>query len=127
MSVSDGASAEPISAALEAQLAAVTEERDEYRKLVLHLREEIERLKRGLLGQKAERLPANDAQLSLMMLGLALGDGPATEPVTSPPDEEIVAAHTRRKPVRKPLPADLPRVQIEIVPPRSSASLTLSI
>lgn len=115
--MSDGASAEPISAALEAQLAAVTEERDEYRKLVLHLREEIERLKRGLLGQKAERLPANDAQLSLMMLGLALGDGPATEPVTSPPDEEIVAAHTRRKPVRKPLPADLPRVQIDIVPP----------
>ena len=95
--MSDGASAEPISAALEAQLAAVTEERDEYRKLVLHLREEIERLKRGLLGQKAERLPANDAQLSLMMLGLALGDGPATEPVASPPVEETVAAHTRRK------------------------------
>src|SRR5947209_4398692 len=30
-------------------------ERDEYRKLFLHLREENERLKRGLLGQKAER------------------------------------------------------------------------
>jgi transposase len=115
--VSSGESAEPIFAALEAQLAAVTEERDEYRKLVLHLREEVERLKRGLVGQKAERLPANDAQLSLMMLGLALGNTPATEPETPPPVEEIVAAHTRRKPVRKPLPAHLPRVQIEIVPP----------
>jgi len=116
--VSDGAFAEPISAALQAQLAAVTEERDEYRKLVLHLREENERLKRGLLGHKAERLPANDAQLSLMMIGLALQEGePATEPVASPPAEENVAAHTRRKPVRKPLPADLPRVQVEIVPP----------
>jgi transposase len=115
--VSSGASAEPISAALQAQLAAVTEERDEYRKLVLHLREEVERLKRGLVGQKAERLPANDAQLSLMMIGLALGSAPATEPEGPPPVEETVAAHTRRKPVRKPLPAHLPRVQIEIVPP----------
>ncbi len=115
--MSDGAFAEPISAALQAQLAAVTEERDEYRKLVLHLREENERLKRGLLGQKAERLPANDAQLSLMMIGLALHGEPATEPVAPPPAEENVAAHTRRKPVRKPLPADLPRVQVEIVPP----------
>ena len=115
--MSSGASAERISAALQAQLAAVTEERDEYRKLVLHLREEVERLKRGLVGQKAERLPANDAQLSLMMIGLALGSAPATEPEESPPVEETVAAHTRRKPVRKPLPAHLPRVQIEIVPP----------
>ena len=115
--MSSGASAEPISAALQAQLAAVTEERDEYRKLVLHLREEVERLKRGLVGQKAERLPANDAQLSLMMIGLALGSAPATEPEGPPPVEETVAAHTRRKPVRKPLPAHLPRVQIEIVPP----------
>jgi transposase len=114
--VSDGVSAEPISAALAAQLAAVTEERDEYRKLVLHLREEIERLKRGLLGQRAERLPANDAQLSLMMIGLVLGDGSATAPAP-PPVEQTVAAHTRRKPVRKPLPEHLPRVQIEIVPP----------
>lgn len=115
--MSNGAFAEPISAALQAQLAAVTEERDEYRKLVLHLREENERLKRGLLGQKAERLPANDAQLSLMMIGLALQGEPAIEPVAPPPAEENVAAHTRRKPVRKPLPADLPRVQVEIVPP----------
>jgi hypothetical protein len=115
--VSNGASAEPILAPLEAQLTAVTEERDEYRKLVLHLREEVERLKRGLVGQKAERLPANDAQLSLMMIGLALGPAPANEPETPPPVEENVAAHTRRKPVRKPLPAHLPRVQIEVVPP----------
>jgi transposase len=114
--VTDGASAEPISAALAAQLATVTEERDEYKKLVRHLREENERLKRGLLGQKAERLPANDTQLSLMMIGLALGTSSAPTP-TAPPAEQIVAEHKRRKPVRKPLPEDLPRVQIEIVPP----------
>jgi transposase len=115
--VTDGVAAEPISAALAAQLAVVTEERDEYRKLVLHLREENERLKRGLLGQKAERLPVSDAQLSLMMIGLALGDQAATTPVAPPPVEQTVAEHTRRKPVRKPLPEHLPRVQIAIVPP----------
>ena len=37
-------------------------ERDEYKKLYALLREENERLKRGLIGQKAERLPRNDAR-----------------------------------------------------------------
>ncbi|HET7133579.1 MAG TPA: hypothetical protein VFJ95_15100, partial [Gammaproteobacteria bacterium] len=50
-------------------------ERDEFKKLYLLLREENERLKRGLIGQKAERLPRNDAQLSLAVLGLMLGTG----------------------------------------------------
>jgi transposase len=120
--VSDGISVEQRLAALEAQLAAlvqersaIAQERDEYRKLVLHLREENERLKRGLLGQKAERLPKNDAQLSLAILGLALGgDADAAAP---PPAKQVVAEHTRAKPVRRPLPDDLPREQIEIVPP----------
>jgi hypothetical protein len=46
------------------------------------MREENERLKRGLLGKKAEKLPHNDAQLSLAILGLMLdgGDEPAPPP-----------------------------------------------
>jgi transposase len=116
VSVSGGISVEQRLTALEAQIAAVAEERDEYRKLVLHLREENERLKRGLLGQKAERLPKNDAQLSLLMLGLALG-GEADAPAPTPPPEQVVAEHTRAKPVRRPLPDNLPRERIEIVPP----------
>jgi transposase len=118
--VSDGVSVELRLAALEAQIVALVQERDEYRKLVLHLREENERLRRGLLGQKAERLPKNDAQLSLLMLGLALGGeaNPSTEASTPPtPATQVVAEHTRAKPVRRPLPDDLPRVQIEIIPP----------
>lgn len=99
-----------------AQGAKLAEERDEYKKLFLLLREENERLKRGLLGQKAERLPRNDAQLSLMMLGLSLGADEAAG-AEVPPVEQPVAAHARRKPVRKPLPENLPRVPIEIVPP----------
>ena len=116
--MSDGSFIEQRLAALEAQIAALAQERDEYRKLVLHLREENERLKRGLLGQKAERLPKNDAQLSLLMLGLTLGGGDADEPApTPPPAEQTVAEHTRAKPVRKPLPPTLPREEIEIIPP----------
>ena len=118
--MSDGVSVELRLAALEAQIVALVQERDEYRKLVLHLREENERLRRGLLGQKAERLPKNDAQLSLLMLGLALGGGAdgSTETSTPPPPAtQVVGEHTRAKPVRRPLPDHLPRVQIEIVPP----------
>lgn len=94
-------------------------ERDEYRTLVALLREENERLKRGLLGQKAERLPRNDAQLSLAILGLALGaPGTDSQPLAPPPPPtQPVAPHTRRKPVRKPLPPELPRVVIELTPP----------
>jgi hypothetical protein len=55
-----------------AQLRKVEDERDEYRKLVMLLKEQVERLRRGLLGQKAERLPRNDAQLSLAILGMGL-------------------------------------------------------
>ena len=115
--VSDGVSVELRLAALEAQIVALVQERDEYRKLVLHLREENERLRRGLLGQKAERLPKSDAQLSLLMLGLALEGEASAATETSSPPPQVVPEHTRAKPVRRPLPDDLPRVQIEIVPP----------
>ena len=92
-------------------------ERDEYKKLYLLLREENERLKRGLVGQRAERLPRNDAQLSLAMLGLMLGNG---ENPGAPPEDEAeqqIPAHTRKVPKRRTLPADWPRVTIELVPP----------
>jgi hypothetical protein len=49
---------------LEGSLEKVERSLDEYKKLVRLLQEENERLKRGLLGQKAERFSTNDAQLS---------------------------------------------------------------
>ena len=98
-------------------------ERDEYKKLYDLLREENERLKRGLLGQKAERLPTNDAQLSLAILGLMKQqDGESETPsddddaAVEPEPEQEVAGHTRRRPKRKPLPEDLPRIVIEMTP-----------
>lgn len=96
------------------QLAKVASERDEYRKLVHLLREEVERLKRGLLGQKAERVPKNDAQLSLAILELLEAGKPVVEPDAEPATETIT--YKRRKPVRRKFPENLPVVELEIVP-----------
>lgn len=107
--------------ALESQFAAhvskLERERDDYRKLVLLLQEENERLKRGLLGQKAERLPKNDAQLSLAMLGMMVGGAPVEEDAPKPEPEQVVGEHTRKRPVRKAFDEEWPRVNIEILPP----------
>lgn len=74
--------------------AKLEQERDEYKKLVHLLQEQNEKLKRGLLGQKAERLPKSDAQLSLSILQLALG---GTDPETqgAGPDEPKRATSKR--------------------------------
>ena len=101
----------------EERSAKLERERDEYKKLALLLQEQVERLKLGLLGQKAERLPKNDAQLSVAILNLALGNDALATPLAAPEPEQIVPAHTRRKAVRKPLPDTLPRVAIDILPP----------
>jgi len=87
----------------------------EYEKLIRLLREENERLKRGLLGQKAERFSTNDSQLSLAMLQMAFGTEP-TVPTDEPEADRVVAEYTRKQPKRKPLPEALPRVPIEILP-----------
>ena len=50
----------------------------------------------------------------MAILGLCLGS--VADPQTSPQPQlkQKVNEHTRQKPVRKPLPADLPRVHIGI-------------
>jgi transposase len=90
-------------------------ERDEYRKLYQMLLEENERLKRGLLGQKAERLHKDDAQqLSLAVLGMMLGQEPKPAPAAP---TKTVKEHERRRPTgRKGLPDSLPEVFIELLP-----------
>ena len=104
--------------AKQAELTKLQRERDEYKKLAAHLREENERLKRGLLGKKAEKLPQNDAQLSLAILGLMLGG--SEEPAPPPAEEEetqVIPEHTRKVPKRRGPSDDWPRVYIELVPP----------
>jgi transposase len=93
-------------------LDAMTAERDRYRHLYERLREAYAKLEHGLRGQLAERLPADDRQLTLGILGTLLGTDAAAAPPAQP-----VRAHERRSPSgRKPLPAHLPRVRIELVP-----------
>jgi len=62
-------SGEPIDiAALREALLKAVHERDEYKKLYLLLLEKCKKLEAGLLGQKAERLPKDERQLTLSML-----------------------------------------------------------
>ena len=88
-------------------------ERDEYRRLYLLLREENEKLRRGLIGQKSHQIPEGNDQLSLAVLGLLLGEPAAADDRP----RHLVPEHERRTPVRKPFPEHLPRVVIELVPP----------
>src|SRR5262249_35180878 len=90
----------------------MTAERDRYRHLYEQLREAYAKLEHGLRGQQAERLPLDDRQLTLGLLGTLLGaDAPST------PAAQPVCAHARRPPTgRQPLPDHLPRVKIELVP-----------
>jgi transposase len=107
---------------LAAEREALAAERDEYRKLYLQALETCRKLELGLVGAKRERLSAGDAQLTMSMLGMLLGNedrGSAAPPAPAPPPPETpVAAHTRAKPTgRKPLPEKLPRVEVEVLPP----------
>jgi hypothetical protein len=95
-------------------LQSVERARDDYRALYQQMLERCRKLDRGLLGQKAERLPADESQLSLEILASVLGEQASELPQAV---LEGVRAHRRGKPTgRKVLPDEIPRVDIEIVP-----------
>jgi hypothetical protein len=90
-------------------------EREHYRELYLRTLEQCRKLELGLLGQKSERLGTNEAQLTMAVLATLLGEraNAADEPAPTQPVRE----HERHKPTgRKPLPAHLPRVDVEVLP-----------
>ena len=100
-------------AELEAALAAAVAARDQYKALYEQLREDYEKLKQGLLGQKTERITPDDRQLTLALLETLLAQHGAPELVR----QERVRAHERTKPRGpQPLPAHLPRVDVELIP-----------
>jgi transposase len=102
-------------ATLRAENSRLAADVEQYRELYLKTLEQVRKLELGLLGQKAERVPANQAQLSMAVLETLLGRAATPEPA---PAQEKVREHTRTKPTgRKPLPETLPRVEIELVPP----------
>jgi transposase len=135
--------------ALQAERDKLLAERDAYRELYLRALEQCRKLELGLLGQKSERLPPSEAQLSIAILSTLLTnaapetaappgeprspdepappgepqspDGPSPSepsPSESQPSGTDPSKKKRPKPVgRRPLPATLPRVEIELLPP----------
>lgn len=76
-------------------LSSAEKARDQYHQLYLETLERCRKLERGLLGQKSERTPHDEAQLSLGMLRLLLNKGAeqAEESSTTP-----VKPHERQRP-----------------------------
>lgn len=105
----------------EKTLATTEHERDEYRALYIETMERCRKLELGLLASKSERLPDNEAQLSLGVLSMVLSERQLADldaAIEASKAEQEIAGHTRGKPTgRKPLPEHLPRVEILLLPP----------
>lgn len=128
MSRDDAAPSDERLVALTAERDRLATERDEYRKLYLSMLELNRKLELGLRGQKAEKLSASDAQIAMELLATMLSQattepGPEAEPEVQPetaeeqPGEEAGDDKPRPKRGRRPLPTELPRVVIRVVPP----------
>jgi len=77
-----------------------------YQSEIKLLNEQIKSLQDKLFGRKTEKLRWDDNQLSLF-------DMPEPEcPILEEPEKIIVPSHTRKKRGRKPLPENLPRVEV---------------
>jgi transposase len=99
------------------QYEKLVEEREHYRDLYLGALERCRKLELGITGQKAERLSSSDAQLTMQVLATLLGERAGAIEPEPQSDEQKIREHTRAKPTgRKPLPQNLPRVEIEVVP-----------
>jgi transposase len=133
---------------LEKQLMRIAHEREEYRKLYELTHIELERTRRHMFGQKAERVDPAQMQLALdavvqSLRGLPEVDEPTSstpnpsfdgngsrDDVVPPPGkgnqsrskERKVTPHGRQK-----LPEHLPVERIEILPPEASGELAASL
>jgi transposase len=98
------------------RLSTVEQERDRYRALYQEMMERCRKLEKGLTGQQSERLGDDGAQLSLGVLEMMFGDRTEQE-LEELAESGTVKQHQRKKPTgRKPIPENLPRVDIVIVP-----------
>ena len=101
VSVGATASIEAKLADLSARVDSLAAERDQYRKLYLQTLELCRKLELGIIGPKRERLSEGDAQLTMSMLGMLLGDGAGRSaappaPPQPPVDTPVAVAHTRQ-------------------------------
>jgi transposase len=93
--------------------AAQAELEQKYRLQIDYLQERIRLLQNELFGRKTEQRPPSEdsKQLKLFNEAEVLCSEVADEDKTAAKTVEI-PAHTRKKPKRKPLPKDLPRVEV---------------
>lgn len=115
----DTAPTTPTLAELAAAVAQLQAERDEYKRAYVVLLEAYRKLEAGLVGQRRERFVDGDGQLALSLLSM-LVPSLQTDQQKQQADAAVapVAAHERKKPTgRKPLPENLPRIDVEVVPP----------
>jgi transposase len=77
----------------------------QHEKQVSVLLEQIRHLRQLLFGQRSEKLPMDSTTVQLPLFDLP-------EPEQIEPAKMVVETHERKKPGRKPLPPELPRVEI---------------
>jgi transposase len=115
------ANPEPSNQELRDEITTLQKKLEEYKKLYLAMLERCKALERGILFQGRERLLEHDS-VTLSLLDLLLKKEPAAEPTppsppVPPPAPPPADKPPRPKPTgRKPLPAELPRVDIDVVP-----------
>jgi len=104
------------SATQEEEIAELTRQRDEYKRAYLELLALNKKLERGLLFRGRERdLEENVTQSLLDML---TGQPTNASETGASPARQNVREHERAKPTgRQPLPEQLPRIDVEVVPP----------
>jgi transposase len=79
---------------------------DKYRLQIDYLQEQIRLLKNELFGRKTEKLPSADRHQLLLF------NEAEQAKAAGIPEKIVIAQHSRKKTGRKPLPKDLPRVQV---------------
>lgn len=75
-----------------------------------HLEEYIRQLRAALFGRKTEKRPQWSDNNQFFLFDEAEVTPPEVEETSSP--EVVIGSHTRRKPGHKPLPPELPRVEV---------------
>lgn len=81
-----------------------------YQEKIGHLEEHVRLLRNEIFGRKSEKRPLPEDGRQQQLFDEADGDSP--EQIRPAPEPVPVASHKRRKAGRKPLPANLPRVEI---------------
>jgi transposase len=83
-----------------------------YQDKIHHLEEHVRLLRSEIFGRKSEKRPAPEDDRQGRLFDEADQDAPEETRSLQPPERIPVAPHNRRKAGRKPLPANLPRIEV---------------